>query len=82
MSYWWLSFCDPKGREGHKFLGGCIVKANSWHGAITEAWLRGCNPGGEVLGHEIPPQYEKNVARFDVNRLYTSKDELRLLDDQ
>lgn len=61
MAYWYLSFCDAERPKGQRFLGACIVTANSMGEAIKEAWLQQCNPGGEVMGHEIPPEYECNI---------------------
>lgn len=46
--WWWLSFADPELPKGLQFLGACLVQAEDERGAITEAWLRHLNPGGEV----------------------------------
>jgi hypothetical protein len=81
MSFWWLSFCEPTRPRGRKFLGGCIVEAEDMAEAIAEAWRHGCNPGGEVMGHEIPAEYKHNVQRFGINILL-SEQQCRLLDTQ
>jgi hypothetical protein len=81
MSFWWLSFCDPIRPRGRQFLGGCIVEAGDMAEAIAEAWRHGCNPGGEAVGHEVPPEFEHNIPRFGVNKLL-SKEQVQLLDTQ
>ena len=49
---WYLSFVDETG-----WLGGCFVAAETEVGAVSEAWRRGCNPGGEVgIMGPLPPQ--------------------------
>ena len=78
MTYWWLSFTDNTRAEGDRFLGGCIIEASSFGEAINEAWRRKINPGGEVMGFEVPCEYEAIIPRFGVNRLL-SKDELNAL---
>jgi hypothetical protein len=40
---WWMSFADDGG-----WLGAVIGPAAGWSEALTEASLRGLNPGGEV----------------------------------
>lgn len=48
-SLWWLSFADKK------FLGACIVRADSITHAINRSIELGCNPGsGQVAGSRIP----------------------------
>jgi hypothetical protein len=73
-TYWYLSFADADRPEGDQFLGGCIVKAHSMKEAIKEAWRHGCNPGGEVVGHPVPPELEHNVSRFGINTLLTKQE--------
>jgi hypothetical protein len=53
LQTYWLSFADPKSGEN---LGVAIVDADTADHAISEAWRRGINPGGEVyqargMGH-------------------------------
>jgi hypothetical protein len=50
---WWLSFCDPHKPPGDQFLGVCMVHAPDLKTAIQIAWVRECNPGGEVMGCRI-----------------------------
>jgi hypothetical protein len=54
---WWLSFAV----EG-KCLGIVIAEADSLKQAIGECNLRGCNPGGEVLGVPIT-NYQPNTPK-------------------
>jgi hypothetical protein len=46
---WWLSFADD-----HKHLGVAIVAGGNIAEAAIRAHAAGCNPGGEVVGIEIP----------------------------
>jgi hypothetical protein len=47
---WYLSFVDEKKRNA-RFLGACVVRAESFDDAIDEAKRRGYHPGGsEVAG--------------------------------
>jgi len=54
MSWFWLSFRDPKKPSGHSFSGACLIEAADFQAAIQRAWDLECNPGGEVLGIEVP----------------------------
>ncbi len=49
MSWWWLSFADGDG-----FLGAALVAARDFVDAVDVAHRLGINPGGEVLGSEMP----------------------------
>ncbi len=51
MALWWLSFAD----ETH-FLGAMIVDAATMEAAVVSAHRAGTNPGGAVMGSEIPAQ--------------------------
>lgn len=64
---WWLSFVDGNRPKGQAFLGVAIVEAYDMVDACTVAYARGCNPGGEVKGHEIPDEV---VALFDDSNMY------------
>lgn len=57
---WWLSFADADG-----FRGVAIVRADSFLLAPLAARLRGCNPGGQVLGVEIAPDLEVPAPYVD-----------------
>jgi hypothetical protein len=73
MTWFYLSFADSRLPNGEQWLGAAIVQADDVSGAMTEAWRRGINPGGEIVAVEVehmPP------ARF-LNRLMISKAELR-----
>ncbi len=51
MALWWLSFASET-----KFLGAMIVAAPTMERAVQLAHRAGTNPGGAVMGSEIPPQ--------------------------
>lgn len=61
MSYWWMSFCDPKRPKGDQFLGALIVQADSHQAMLSRSWYLGLNPGGEVVFFEIPKQYNERI---------------------
>jgi hypothetical protein len=72
MSWWWLSFADGERPKGEQFLGVVIVgEADSIVGASILAHALGINPGGEVLGAPIPPEYLATIAESDRGRLLT-----------
>ena len=66
MPMWWLSFVDPKGPEGRKFLGVCVVRAADIEEAMAKAWRLGINPGGEVQGYRCP---DGSIPDDCINRL-------------
>lgn len=49
MKTYWLSFVVDGA-----FAGVAIVEAGNLAGACQVAWEKGCNPGGEVHGVELP----------------------------
>lgn len=51
---WWLSFADQTRPTGQHFLGVALVIAGDMAQAVRVAWKLGVNPGGEVLGMELP----------------------------
>ena len=63
---YWLSFSGE-----HKFLGGCFVFVRAYAGgdsagmkvAIEKARLLGINPGGEVLGVELPIYSQEDATK-------------------
>ena len=55
-AWWWLSFADGDRPKNEQFLGVAIVQARSLHEAIKAAWALGCNPGGQVMGADVPPE--------------------------
>ncbi len=75
MSRWWLSFADTE-TEG-RFLGACIVGGRDLVDATERAHRLGCNPGGEVLGVEIPDSVQLPEGCGD--RLLTKEDAERLM---
>lgn len=54
MAWWWLSFVDPDLPEGTRSLGVSLVQGDDLVEACKEAHRLGINPGGEVLGCELP----------------------------
>ena len=79
MSLWWLSFCDPKIHEGSQFLGACIIEGSDGIEAIRAAHRLGCNPGGEVLFHEIDADVVSAIPLRSRNVLL-SKSECEFVD--
>jgi hypothetical protein len=53
---WWLSFADDDG-----FRGACIVHGETLEIALVASHQVGCNPGGEVMGVELPPESARLV---------------------
>jgi len=48
-TWWWLSFVNENG-----FAGVSIVRGETLHEAIQEAWATDCNPGGQVAAWQLP----------------------------
>jgi hypothetical protein len=64
MNRYYLSFVDVEtGKD--RFLGACIVEAESDVGAIRRAWELEINPGGEVMILDVP----ERAFDFPLNRL-------------
>lgn len=59
LTWWWLSFADPKKPDGNQFLGVACVEAFDFISACVEAWRLGINPGGEVAGCPLPEPPEE-----------------------
>ena len=74
MNTWWLSFCDPNLPEGSRFQGACIVPGNDLLEAVHNAHLLGCNPGGEVVGVEVPPETAPHIGDKWRHRLLTDEE--------
>lgn len=55
--WWWLSFVDGDRPTGSQFLGVAIVRGFDIGSASMEAHSKGCNPGGQVMGVEIPEDF-------------------------
>lgn len=68
MSLWWLSFVDPNRPRGRRGIGVVLVEADSFQDAMQRAWVTGCNPGGEVEGHEMPIDRMPNERRVRLAR--------------
>jgi hypothetical protein len=67
--YWWLSFADADLPKGSQFLGATVIEAPDMISAVTRAHALGCNPGGEVVGHAIAPEYSYRIEPWMVGRL-------------
>ena len=68
--WYYLSFVDPDLPEGSSWLGGCFVHARNNRDAAAEAWVQGCNPGGDVLifgptNHAPQEQYRNRILNHD-----------------
>ena len=73
MSVWWLWFT----KEGEGFVGGCYVRGVDIGEAVTQAHRAGCNPGGQVMGVEIPDEaWEENDNGSELDRLYKTVAEI------
>ena len=77
--WWWLSFCDPDLPTGKQFLGAAIVPGGDMISAASAAHVLGCNPGGEVLGLEIPREALPHLADKWRKRLL-SREECEVMD--
>lgn len=74
MATHYLSFADPHLPEGQQWLGAVILESDDclgFVGAVTASHMLGLNPGGEVVGFEVPDGY---VARKWMGRLLTRAD--------
>jgi hypothetical protein len=79
LNLWWLSFCDPHRPDGAQFLGACIVGGLDIATAAMSAHALGCNPGGEVMGVEMPEEFARHVGVAWCGRLL-SKAEIARFD--
>jgi tRNA nucleotidyltransferase (CCA-adding enzyme) len=52
---WYMSFADPERPRGTQFLGAIIVQAPTFPAAVTRSHKLGINPGGAVMGGQVPP---------------------------
>lgn len=72
---WWLSYADPAKPPGEQFLGIAVVEAPTFAAAMSEAWRRGANPGGECRGfpladERVPPEARNRLLpRAEMQRL-------------
>lgn len=62
MSLFWLSFSGPDGPRGV-----CLVEEKDFLSAIDKSHQLGVNPGGEVLGEELPDDADER--KLGTNRL-------------
>lgn len=68
MKVWWLSFADDK---TGKSLGVALVETDDNQDigeAIQLAWMFGCNPGGEVMGWQLPAEAVTGIPRWELIR--------------
>ena len=64
---WWLSFADEDG-----FLGGVLIRADSFIDAVSKSHELKLNPGGEVQGVQLPG--DADPPDHELNRLYAKAD--------
>jgi hypothetical protein len=62
---YWLSFVDE---EADKSLGVILVKASSFIQAVLKTHQLRINPGGQVLGYEVPED-DTETLKIPHNRL-------------
>lgn len=74
MKTFYMSFVDHSRPEGERWLGACLVQAESVGDATHKAWEAGCNPGGEILF--VEPEREPDIKWF--YRLLTKDDLLEM----
>lgn len=65
MRIFYLSFASDK------FLGACVVQADSLEGAHKRATELGINPGGQVLGWDVT---QLGKPPYPMNRLMSRTD--------
>lgn len=70
----WLSFCDPNKPVGTQFLGVIISDAPGFIEAVDMAHLMGINPGGEVMGYELPDVDAKDIKPGHINKLLSHEE--------
>lgn len=70
--WWWLSFVDSALPKGSQFLGVCVVLGDNLMEAVEGSHRLRVNPGGEVVGMEIPTGMEPPVEKR--NRLLGEKE--------
>lgn len=77
MSWFYLSFADPRKPTGEQFLGAAYVRASTANAAFLRSHYLQINPGGEIkLGGPIPDErIDERVSETDRERLL-SRDEL------
>ncbi len=56
MTVWYLSFADTGRPEGTQWLGACYVNGINIVDAARAAHALGCNPGGQIMGGELPDE--------------------------
>jgi hypothetical protein len=54
VTFYYLSFCDPKLPKGTQFLGATVIEADSIEMVAPMAHLLGRNPGGEIAIVTLP----------------------------
>ncbi len=69
ISWWWLSFCDQELPRGEQFLGALLIEANGMEDAMLRSHALGLNPGGEILGFQVPEEYEYRIDKSVTYRL-------------
>ncbi|MBY0561545.1 hypothetical protein [Hyphomicrobium sp.] len=69
MKHFYLSFADET------FLGATVVQGHDLVDAVRNAWDLGLNPGGQVLGGEVPEEMltQPDIA-ICIGRLATAEE--------
>jgi hypothetical protein len=62
MAWYWLSFVNNERPKGDRFVGALLIEAPSFDLAIVRSLMDGLNPGGDVEGFAVAPEYEGRVA--------------------
>lgn len=73
MKFFWLSFATDACS-----LGCILAEAEDFDLAVEGCSIRKCNPGGEVVGWEIPAEVVKRHGRFELWKLYSREDIARI----
>ena len=71
MPFFYISFATD-----YEFLGGTVVEAMDYEGALAEATRRGLNPGGEAAIVCVPPEAENNQDFLAIRDRLASSEEM------
>ena len=72
MKRWWLSYVAP---STNTFLGVCLVDAEGFVEACATAKAKGCSPGGEVAGVDLPDPPEAGAEwALPTNKLLSQQE--------
>jgi hypothetical protein len=74
LGWWWLSFADAGLPKGSQFLGCCIVEGYGIITAVQRAHELGIDPGGGVMGIDIPNDLLHQFPESYRDRLLTRQE--------